>query len=160
MRRLLILLLSLVLCACGFELRGTAQLPEYMSQTYVQISPTQRELRDEIHRLLRANDITVVTVAEDAGAILDLSTARLDREIQSVGETARVREFALVYRVSPMLRTPAETTWQRNLELRRDYTFDQQQLVGLAQEEEVLRRDMAREMASLILAELSAAQLQ
>lgn len=160
MRRLFIVSLVLSLTACGFALRGTAQLPAYMNQTYVQISPVQRELRDEIHRLLRANDISVVESAEAAGAVLDLSTARLDREIQSVGETARVREFALVFRVSPSLRTPAETTWQRSLELRRDYTFDQQQLVGLAQEEEVLRRDMAREMASLILAELSAAQLR
>ena len=75
------------------------------------------------------------------------------RLVQSVGSTARVREFAVEYSVSFRLVTPAgdEIAPMQTLQLRRDFTFDENQVLGTTREEELVRSELRQTMAAQML---------
>jgi LPS-assembly lipoprotein len=155
----LALMLMLLLAGCGFQLRGEAQLPAAMERTYIAAIPAAPDLPRQLKLLLTGNDIEVVGSQTEASAVLVILEDRITREVLSVGASARVREFALNYAVrfrlddkdgNPLLAEQVMT-------LRDDYQFDQQQVVGTASEEELLRREMVRTMAREILRRLELA---
>jgi len=114
--------------------------------------PLDRELRT----LVVAGGMGVVADS-DASAEIVFGQKALVRDVESVGATARVREFALGYDVAfkVQARDGRELLPLTRLEIRRDYTFDQGQVLGAASEEEFLRDEMTREMASRILRALA-----
>lgn len=157
-RLALLLLAGALLSACGYELRGTASLPTEMTTTFVSAPADSRDLETELERLLAGNGVTIAEAPETAGATLTILSDRLQRIVQSVGATARVREFALEYRVSYQIDAQSGATLVPPTELliRRDFTFDERQVLGTTAEEELRAREMRREMASRIVANISA----
>ena len=151
-RTLLGLVLTTQLLGCGFTLRGQSQLPPEMARTHVTAPAGSRELVNELTGLLRGNGIDVVA-ADAASAGLRITRNELARNVQSIGATARVREFVLVYQLEFDLVDDQGNILlpSQLLELERDYTFDQGQVLGAASEEEYLRQEMTRDMARRIL---------
>lgn len=145
----------LSLAACGFQLRGQGALPPSMQATHLSVPADAAGLGRELERLLRLNNIAV-TGPDAAGALLEIQAARMNRSILSVGPTARAREFALEYTVTFRLTRPSGENIQpsRTLSLRRDYTFDENQVLGTTAEEELLRDELVRQMAGRILGAL------
>ncbi|MFK7956076.1 MAG: LPS assembly lipoprotein LptE [Lysobacterales bacterium] len=155
-RRLTVLGLILgLLSGCGFALRGSAELAPEMSAVNLNI-PVRHPLARELSTLLRAGGREVVS-ASDATAQIVFERNDLARDVQSVGATARVREFALRYDVAfrVQARDGRELVPLTELEINRDYTFDQGQVLGAASEEEFLREEMTREMAARIMRALA-----
>ena len=153
MKHILWLVSLLALAGCGFQLRGEAELPTAMRQTFI-VAPRPNDLLPrQMALLLKSNDVEVVKQRSDATAILVIDEDRLVREVQSVGVTARVREFVLIYTVSFHLEDAAGEVLVpvQTLELRDDYQFDQQQVLGTTSEEELLRQEMVRTISRQIL---------
>lgn len=148
-----------VLAGCGFELRGQATLPPAMATTRIEAPGDSRELVTHLGRLLAGNGVRLAEEAPgEAAARLVVESERLDRQVQSVGATARVREFALHYAVAFRVEGPAGEVLlpRRELTIVRDFTFDQNQVLGTTAEEALLARELRREMAQRMLAVLSA----
>ncbi|MEM1090556.1 MAG: LPS assembly lipoprotein LptE [Pseudomonadota bacterium] len=147
--------LAIVLAGCGFQLRGSAALPPELDALNLGI-PENHPLARELSTLLSASGRQVVA-PDKATAQLQFEQNDLLRDVQSVGATARVREFALRYNVSFRVVSADGREIQplTSLEIYRDYTFDQGQVLGAASEEEFLRDEMTREMANRILRSLS-----
>jgi len=156
-KRIIIVLWVVSLTACGFQLRGSFELPQEMTRTYIQAGNQQDEMIRQLRRLLKANEVQLVADRGQATAVLVIEQNRIERVVQSVGATARVREFALEYRVAFRLDdTDGKALMgRRDLELIRDFTFNEQEVLGTASEEELQRRDMQRSMASRVLDVLS-----
>ncbi len=157
-KRLTLLALLLgALSGCGFQLRGQVDLPPSMATTYVVASD---DLSRELRLLLRANEVAIVADRRSAGAVLQVSSESLQREVQSIGERARVREYALRYslRVSVIDAEGAVIVPAQTIELVRDYTLDETQILGVASEEEIIRQELRREMAREIVRRLEYAQ--
>lgn len=156
--RALLLLVAALASGCGFQLRGQATLPAAMDRTRIEAPRDARELVGQLSRLLEGNGVEVVAGEEPGAAVLAIDGESLTREVQSVGPRARVREFVLLYRVSfRVLEASGETLLPpRELLLRRDYTFDQNQVLGTTSEEELIGRSLRREMASRMVAAMSA----
>lgn len=146
------LTLAALLASCGFALRGQAQLPQAMAQTAIAAPAGSQALVNELTALLRGNGISVVDEAPEA-ATLKINVNQIQREVQSVGATARVREFALRYTVQfELLHGDGRTVLMpQSLVMERDYTFDQGEVLGAASEEEYLREELTRDMARRIL---------
>ncbi len=151
-------LAAAAISACGFALRGQSQLPPAMTRTAVTGPSADSPLLTELGLLLRGHGIELVADPADA-ARLKLGQDRLAREVQSVGARARVREFALRYSVSFTLVDAAGKALipPQSIELTRDYTFDQTEILGAASEEVFLRAELTREMAREILARIELA---
>lgn len=144
----LALLCLVAATGCGFQLRGSAQLP--FDRVWIDL-PQGDPLRRELASLMGANGVELVSEAD--GAKLSFQRNSLTRRIQSVGANARVREFEMVYELSFSLTGAdgAERVSQARLRIEQDYSFEQGEVLGVASEEEYVRREMTSDMATRIL---------
>ena len=138
----------LALAGCGFALRGTANMP--FDSASIQL-PEGDALRRELTALLTANGVRVTT-PDQASAQIRFAQNNLYRQVLSVGANARVREFELVYDLAfSVTAADGQQNLNSTLNLRRDYSFDQAEVLGAANEEEYLRDEMIRDMAARIV---------
>lgn len=151
--------LALVLAGCGFQLRGAADLPAVMAATELRIDdPSTRFARDLVRRL-SANGVTVVDDPAAAGAVLEIPRTRVWREALSISGAARVREYRLVFEVTFRVVTPdgESVVPEQRLDLSRDYSFDEREILASTREEEFLREQLYRAMVDQVVRRLEAA---
>lgn len=143
-----------LLGACGFQMRGSVNLPAAMNQTEISGISDNSDLARELELVLGGNGVSVV---EEAGtATLKVTANRLDRDVLAVGTNSEVREFILNYvvRFEVAGEGGAELVPSQTLTLSREYTFDTDQLLSATSEEEFLRAEMTREMARRIVEQI------
>ena len=155
--RLASALLCLALGACGFQLRGTADVPFETIYVPTVAGGIGLELKRNIQAGTRAK---VVDDAKQAEAILEFTQESREKEILSLTGTGRVREFQLRYRVGFRVHdgkgrdfVPANT-----VVLLRDITFNDSDVLAKETEEQLLYRDMQSDMVQQILRRLSVAK--
>ena len=152
-----IVLVSL-LAGCGFELRGSASLPTEMERTRLELSDADSRFARELRLLLEANGVTVVDAAAEDAAVLRVSRERISRRALTVSGNARVREYELVFELGFSLTDPdgARLLSNETLRLVRDFQFDEQEILGASNEEDLLREDLRRSMAAAVIRRLEA----
>ena len=157
MKKLLVLLFATGLAACGFHLRGTADMP--FATVYVPNATSGIAL--DLTRNLRAgSNVKVVDDPKQAEAILEFSGETRAREILSLTGAGRVREFRLRYRVGFRVHDTKGNDFvpQNTLELTRDVTYNDADVLAKESEEQLLYRDMQGDMVQQIMRRLSSAQ--
>jgi LPS-assembly lipoprotein len=157
MRKLLAVALCLALAGCGFQLRGTADVP--FETLYLPNSNTgiALDLKRNIQTGTRAK---VVDDPKTAQAILQFTEETRNKEILSLTGTGRVREFQLRYRVGFRVHDGkgGEYVPQSTIQLTRDVTFNDAEILAKESEEQLLFRDMQTDMVQQIMRRLAAAQ--
>ena len=156
-RALLFVLLAAGAAGCGFQLRGTANVP--FDSVYVPGASggIALDLKRNIQAGTRAK---VVENPKDAQAILQFLQEARQKIILSLSGTGRVREYRLVYRVGFRVHDGkggdyiAPTT----IELTRDITFNDSEVLAKEAEEGLLVRDMQSDMVQQIMRRLALAQ--
>ncbi len=138
--RILLLALLLALTACGFQLRGTADLA--FKNLYMQGS--KLTINKNLTRSLKVNGVTVVDNPEKAELFLEMLSEQREQKILSLSGSGKVREFEIIYRVSFRLRNPSSEIWGpvQTVENRRDFSYDDSQLLAKEAEEQRLLEDM------------------
>jgi LPS-assembly lipoprotein len=155
-RHALLLFVTLAAAACGFHLRGTAELP--FSSVYVPGATAGIAL--DLARNLRAGtSVKLVDSPKQAEAILEFTGETRAKEILSLTGTGRVREFRLRYRVGFRVHDGKGNDYvpQSVLELTRDVTFNDADVLAKESEEQLLYRDMQGDMVQQIMRRLSSA---
>jgi LPS-assembly lipoprotein len=153
----LLLLASMVLAGCGFQLRGTADLP--FQTLYIPNAVTGIAL--DLKRSIQAGtDAKVVEDAKAADAVLAFSHETRQKEILSLNAAGRVREFRLRYRVGFRVHDGKGSDYvpQNGLDLTRDVSFNDAEVLAKEAEEQLLFRDMQSDMVQQIMRRLAAAQ--
>jgi LPS-assembly lipoprotein len=142
---------------CGFHLRGTADLP--FNSLYVP-GATGGIALDLARNIQAGTNAKVVSDPKEAEAILQFSTEAREKEILSLTGAGRVREFRLRYRVGFRVHDGKGNDYvpQSTLELTRDVTFNDTEVLAKEAEEQLLFRDMQSDMVQQIMRRLSAAQ--
>ncbi len=146
------------LSACGFQLRGEARLPSMMAQTWLAVGDESSVFIRELGLLLDANGARRVATAGPQAATLQINSQTMWRQPLSVSGQARVREYLLIFEVNWRLLSPdGEVIIEDDhLRLTRDYSFDEQEILAAQREEEFLRDDLSRSMATRLLRRLEA----
>lgn len=152
----LALALASLLTACGFHLRGAASLPLqtiFIEQTSAPVAAA------DIARAIRTG--TATRVIEDraaAQAVLQLNNETTEKRILSLNEAGRVRAFELFYRVTFRLHDGKEKDLlpSQQLELRRDFTYNDQQILAKEAEESLLYANMRSDAVQQIIRRISA----
>jgi LPS-assembly lipoprotein len=179
-----ILLLISLLAACGFKLRGSAELPGYklpFSTIALTLAPTS-----EFYALLKRNieassPGTRVVDAKEAEAILTVLADTNVKNILSLNAAGRAREYQLVrsftFKVHANVAsaTPAaqvkytdarpdavatEYIAPSTITLRRDITFSDDLVLSKESEEALLQRDMQSDLVQQLMRRLAAAKLK
>jgi LPS-assembly lipoprotein len=149
--------LLIVSAGCGFRLRGTAEVP---FQT-IYLPPGRGGIALELRRNIQAGtNARVVDDRKSADAILEFTDEHRDKEILSLTGTGRVREFKLRYRVGFRVHDGKGRSFvaPSTIELTRDVTFNDAQVLAKEAEEQLLFRDMQSDMVQQIMRRLAAAE--
>jgi LPS-assembly lipoprotein len=157
MRKLPAAVLCLALAGCGFQLRGTADVPFETLYLPNSNSGIALDLKRNIQSGTRAK---VVDDPKSAQAILQFTEETRNKEILSLTGTGRVREFQLRYRVAFRVHDGkgGEYVPQSAIQLTRDVTFNDSEILAKEAEEQLLFRDMQSDMVQQIMRRLGAAQ--
>ena len=154
---LLALCLAVTLGGCGFQLRGSANLP--WETLFVDL-PANNALGAELRRNLRAGTKTqIVERRDDAQAILQSNAETRGKTILSLNSNGAVREFRLRYSFAYRIidRNGNDIGVPGDLLIERDYSFNDNQVLAKEAEEALLYRDMQTDMVQQIMRRLAAA---
>ena len=155
--RLSTAILCLLLASCGFHLRGQAALP--FETMYVSGSPGFRTL---LTRAVRARSNTrIVDNQKEAQVTVQVVGEQNDRVILSLSGSGRVREIQLRYRISYRLtdNDSREILPTTEVQLKRDLTYSDTDVLGKEQEEQLLIRDMRNDAVQQVVRRLQVARI-
>ena len=149
-----IMLLTLALAACGFQLRGTADLA--FKNVYIQggkLSVTR-----DLERTLKTNGVQIAAKSEDAELLLEMVSESNQKRIMSLSGGGLVREFELIYLLNFRIREASNPIWGpvQTIRNRRDFSYNDNALLGKVEEEERLNADMRQDAIREILRRLTA----
>jgi len=156
-RNALVVALLLTLAACGFRLRGTADVP---FETIFLPGATGGIALDLKRNIQIGTNAKVVDDAAKAQAVMQFTEEAKQKEVLSLTGTGKVREFQLRYRVGFRVHDGkgGEYVPQSTIQLTRDVTFNDTEILAKEQEEQLLFRDMQSDMVQQILRRLAAAK--
>jgi LPS-assembly lipoprotein len=152
---LISLLVASLVSGCGFHLRGKITLPD--SIRTVAITSPDVKLRDALVDSLEANNVIIVNDATADSAHIKIETADFGREVRTIDERGKSTGYVLILRLSYKVFDSAgkELVKPSTAAARRDYDFDDQQLLSATREEELLRDEMREDVAQSILRKMS-----
>ena len=153
----LAVVLAFVLAGCGFQLRGTAALP---FETLYMPGATGGIALDLKRNIQSGTRTTVVDDVKKAEAVLDFTQEVREKIILSLAATGRVREYQLRYRVGFRVHDGkgGEFLPVSTVQLTRDISFNDSDVLAKETEEALLYRDMQFDMVQQIMRRLAAAQ--
>ena len=150
--------LLLLLAGCGFQLRGAYPLP--FDSIYIAL-PETAELRSVLKRAINAgSSARVVDSPMEAKATLQITGDTQSKNILSLSAAGRAREFQLVRSFNFRIVDPAGRDWlpPGQIVLRRDITFNDDQVLSKDAEEGLLWRDIQNDLVQQLLRRLAAAR--
>lgn len=152
----LLCLLTLLLSACGFKLRGSFQLPAAIQKIYV-VGANSSDLVKDLNDML-AFSAEVVKNRADANAILTINKEESKNRTLSVDSRGKVRETEMSYSVlySLVLANGDVLLDNEALLLARDFIDDENDIIGRTNESAVISRDLKRDAAQQILRRIQA----
>lgn len=155
-RLALLAYLTLALAACGFQLRGSTELP--FRTLWVGFSDAS-PLGTEFKRYIRSGTSTrLVDDAAQAEAKLQVISESREKEILSLDATGQVRQYALyyvfVFRVDDG--KGRDYIAPTRITLKRDISVDNNTILAKQAEENLLYRDMQSDLVQQLLRRLAA----
>jgi LPS-assembly lipoprotein len=148
------LLFTLMLAGCGFQLRGTADL----AFKNVYIEGAKLSIKRDLERTLKTNGVQIADKSEDAELLLDLVSESNQKRIMSLSGGGLVREFELIYLLNFRIREASNPIWGplQTIRNRRDFSYNDNALLGKVEEEERLNADMRQDAIRELLRRLAA----
>lgn len=144
-----------LLTACGFQLQSRAELPVEMQRTRLEVALPYSEFARRLETHLEQSGVQVVT-APGGAALLEVPVNDTRKEIQSIGDNARVREFLIRHTVQFRLlgSDGKELIPMQTFEQSRIYSFNEQDILAAEREDEFLRNEMADSLARMVVRRL------
>ena len=142
----------LLLGACGFQLQTKVELPAEMQRTKLEVQSPYSEFARRLETHLEQNGIQVVTGLGEA-AVLEVPVNNMRKEIQSIGDNARVREYLIRHTVQFRLTDSegVELIPMQTFEQSRIYSFNEQDILAAEREDEFLRKDLSDATARMVV---------
>ena len=152
------LLASVLLAACGFQLRGQAS---YSFKSFYVNAPAYAPFAAELRRALAgAGTATVVDSPAAAEVVVEVSEVADDKQVLSLSPGGRVQEYAIAKIVRFRVHDREGREWLRpdEITVRRSYTYDDTERLAREIQEQRLLRDMQSDAVAQIVRRLQAAR--
>lgn len=154
-----LLISTVMLSACGFKLRGSVlgqNIP--FKSIYIDV-PATSALASDLRRNIRGSgELTITETPEEAEAILKVVSESRSKTILSLNSQGRVREYGLNYTVVIRVQDNhrADLLAPTPISLKRDISYNENQVLAKEAEEKMLYRDMQSDMVQQILRRIAA----
>jgi LPS-assembly lipoprotein len=157
--RLLLMCLSVTLAGCGFQLRGTAALPEEMSVTYIRSNNPYASLVNDFADALRTHHVKVTENRSEATAVLDIIDDEQKKNVLSVNSSGKVLEYQLQQTIQFDVKTIDNLPLlePQRVSMTRDYLYSNTDVLSKEREEVVVRRSLQRELVGLAMLRITVA---
>ncbi len=156
-----LLILTFLLSACGFHLRGhqPQDLQLAFQSVYIKAANESAFVAD-LRNALAFNKVTVSDHPEEGVLTLEIIAETSDKQILAMSSAGKIREFQLQYRVKLRAYDANLLNWlpEEEISLVRTLTFDDAQILAKEQEEALLYKDMRTDAVMQALRRLSRAK--
>jgi LPS-assembly lipoprotein len=152
-RLYILLLISAVLAGCGYQLRGSASLPEAMSLTYIQGLRPYSALVNDFAHALRTRNATVTTDQAAASAILKITGNTTEKLVLSVDTAGNVLEYEIRQTIRFSVSGPdrRDLLPEQSVTLSRDFLYTSTDVLAKAREEKLVRRTLQENLVNLAM---------
>lgn len=157
MKRFIPFILTVFLSACGFHLRGMVDIPTWLERVSVIAKGDQKELADLLESQLDGYKIKVIQDPSQAKYWLMLNYSSVKQQIISIGASTNPRQYQLIMETNFSLKTrdgqiikPA-----RSIFVSRQFTANNDRILGSNDEEATLVNEMRQETITQIINRLS-----
>ena len=151
--------LAVSLSACGFQMRGSAALPEEMSVTFINSKRPWGSLMDDFAEALRTHHVTVTEDKSEATAVLEIIGDNREKDVLSVDNAGKVLEFQLRQTIQFAVTTGDDLPLlePQSVTMTRDYLYSNTDVLSKEREEVVVRRALQRELVHLAMLRITMA---
>jgi LPS-assembly lipoprotein len=157
-----LLILTLLLGACGFHLRGQGQGGfTFPFQTlFIQTPNANAPFILDLKRAVQLYGVKLVDTSENAQLTLHIVSETMSKQILSLSNVGRVNEYQLIYRVSLHAYDSKQQEWvpADEIVLQNYLSYDNTLVLAKEQEETLLYQDMRKDAVQQILRRLSLAK--
>ena len=159
LRAVAALTLVVAFAGCGFHLRGEAVLP--FDTLYIGIKGDSQLGADLRRAIIAGSKTRVVDKEADAQAVLQVIGDQREKIILSLNSAGRVNEYLLRYRFVFKVHDGKGRNFipQGEIVLTRELLYSDTEVLAKEVEEQLLYRDMQRDMVQQILRRLAAAKI-
>jgi LPS-assembly lipoprotein len=150
--RLFTVALLPTLVACGFQLRGSIDLPPEWKTLHLSTVSPNSELSSELRAGFEANGIQWVGRSE-AAYILQLGSEISERRNLTIGQDAKAAEFELIMSTSLQVtdREGNDVMALTTISTHKVMTNDPENITGKVEEARLLQREMRRNLVRQIM---------
>ena len=155
--KLNIILISLLLAlsSCGYSMRGSINIPSSIKSVSI-ISSEYSELVNILNESLTSSSIEAsISKSDNIHRIIILSE-KFNRRQLSINISGRVNEYELIYDVYFELKVPNKKSIKDRVTLYRDYSFDENNVMGNSDREGDIKKGMMSTASTLIFNKLIA----
>jgi LPS-assembly lipoprotein len=140
-----------LLTGCGFHLQGNGALPESSRKVRIVTADEVTPFAVELRRAIERSGGQVTSIAAEADIVIRIQRDRSGRRVLSVSARNTPQEYEIYYSIEYSVDRGGQEVLERQpLELVRNMSFEDSQLLAKDREEVILREAMARDIATLV----------
>jgi len=150
-------LIAFTLSACGWQLRGSMELPQSLSHLYVSAIDNKSAFMIELRQLLKTNRVALVPSASESQYSLYILEETKDRRTAGVGGDALSSSYEITSKVNYEIGIKnSEQSVKGTAISVRSFNYNTSAINSATQEEVLLDQEMRRDLAQQMLRRLSA----
>jgi LPS-assembly lipoprotein len=149
-------LAALALAGCGFHLQGHTQLAPAMRAPYLATVDRQSEFVQSLRRAMIMSGALPVDQERHASAVVHILKDQVLRQVLSTSAANQITEYVVTYNVRFSVTIgEQEVLAPQDVSSTQPYSFDESLQLAKQQEEIVLRRGMAKDLAEIVMRRLA-----
>ncbi len=150
------MLAILCLAGCGFRLAGSDPLPGILARPYLSVKDPYTDFAREFERQLKSAGASVQEIRAKSTATIEVTRDSIQQRTLSVSARNIPTEYELTYTVTFAVQGPdKQLLAPQTIDLAKDYSFNEDELLAKDHEADILRRQMARDLVAIAMRRLT-----
>jgi LPS-assembly lipoprotein len=146
----------LVVSGCGFHLQGHTPLPAAVRSPYLEAPDRQSDFVQDLRHSLLNNGAHLQEERAKGSAVISIVKDVVTRRVLSVTANNQPNEYEVTYTVGFTVSTAdKELLAPQEVAVIRTYSFEESLLLAKGHEEDILRADMAHDLADIVMRRLA-----
>jgi LPS-assembly lipoprotein len=149
--------LFLVLIGCGFKLRGSFDIPDYLQIVYITPNDPYEAFQRELRYRLAKNKVSVVSQAAPEVTVLEVSKPEVSEQVLADNSSGQPQRYNLIYTIRYKLTTKNKehNREQRSITRTRALSRTNDKLLSNKNEEQLVQKELMVETVNELLRQLT-----
>jgi LPS-assembly lipoprotein len=145
-----------LIAGCGFHPSGSRPLPAILARPYVSEKDPYTDFAREFEARLKGAGADIALVRADSTATIEITRDLVEQRTLAVSSRNIPTDYELVYTVTFVVHgVDKELLAPQTVTLSRDYSFQENELLAKQHEADILKVQMARDLAAMVMRRLA-----